>query len=334
MSPCPSRRELLGLAGVGATAIVAGCSRFVSSNGARYSLQSGPRGGTSLLELFQWSPRRQALHVRHYADELVATLLDSGELATVAQPLGPYDPSGTPPPAYVEHEDAYYRVRVTGVESVSLDRWEFWFEPVERAPADATVVDAPAEGLSELDAEIVERATQDAIGAVVNDRDLSSADHGERGVVYFEPMGPDESGLVPDPPFEYVRVEPDTEFLDEKRTLRARAAKGSVTTKRYVHETERVAGSRSELLDILRTHIDATLDDAAGDVRDIVTEISVGNGIYTEREPISDGLSHLLERLDIENPTPPDPNRGVRRWSRHYEYDGAYYRTTLRIRND
>ncbi|WP_276299896.1 hypothetical protein [Halorussus lipolyticus] len=334
MVPRPSRREMLGLAGVGATAIFAGCSGFTSSNGARYSLQSSPRGGTSLLELFRWKPRRQALHVRRHADELVATLLDAGELTTEAQPLGPYDPSETPPPAYVEHEDAYYRVRVTDVESVSLDRWEFWLEPVERAPPEATVVDAPVEGLSKLDAEIVERATQDAIGAVVSDEDLSAADHGERGVVYFDPMGPDESQLVPNPPFEYVRVDPDTEFLDEKQTLRAHAAKGSVKTKRYVHETERVADSRSELLEILRSHLDATLDDVEGDVRDIVTEISVGNGIYTEREPISDALTDLLERLGVDSPSPPDSNRGVRRWRRHYEYDGGYYRTTLRIRND
>jgi hypothetical protein len=328
-----SRRALLGLAGVGVSTALSGCSVLSSSSGARYSLQSSPTGGTTLFDLFAWEPRRQALHVRHHADALVAELLDSGELTTEAQPLGPYDPKGSPPPAYVEHDGAYYRVRVTDVEKVTLDRWEFWFESVEEGPADATVVDAPVEELSDLDADIVERATQDAIGAIVSDGDDSAAPPGERGVVYFEPMGPDESELVPDPPFEYVRVDPDTEFLDEKQTLRARAAKSSVDAKRYVHETERVADSRSELLDILSKHVDASLDGASGEVRDIVTEVSTGSGIHAEREPISDAFARLLELLGVESPTPPDETGAARTWRRYYEYGGNYYGTTLRVRN-
>src|SRR6056297_581969 len=239
-----SRRDALRLTGVGLAVGVAGCSSLLSSSGPRYSLTSSPRGGTTLLDLFEWDPRLATLHVRYHADALVSELLETGGLAVEAQPIGPYEPDGSPPPAYTEHEGAYYRIRVTDVEEVSLDRWEFWFEPVEDAPADATVVENPTEGLSALDADVVEWAVDDAIGAVVDDEDLASAPHGERGVVFFEPMDPDASALVPDPPFEYVRVDPDTEFLDEKQTLRARATRDTVAAKRYVHEAERAADSR------------------------------------------------------------------------------------------
>jgi len=327
-----SRRRLLGLAGVGVSTALAGCSVRSSSSGARYSLQSSPTDGTTLFDLFSWEPRRQAVHVRHHTDALVAELLDSGELTTEAQPLGPYDPGGSPPPAYAEHDGAYYRVRVTDIEEVPLDRWEFWFEPVERAPDDAEVLENPTEGLSELDAEIVERATQYALGAVVDDEDLSAVPHGNRGVVYFQPTSPSESELVPEPPFEYVRVDPDTEFLDEKQLLRARATEGSVDATRYVHETERVADSRSELRDILSEHVDASLDDVTADVRDIVAEVSTGSGIHTENEPISDAFARLLDRLGVEEPTPLDETAAVRTWRRYYEYGGNYYRTTLRVR--
>jgi len=327
-----SRREALGLAGVGVAAALSGCSILSSPKGVRYSLVSSPTGGTTLVDLFTWEPRRQAVHIRHHADALAAELLDSGELTTEAQPLGPYEPDGTARPAYAEHDGAYYRVRVTDVEEVSLDRWEFWFEPVERAPDDAEVVENPTEGLSELDADIVERATQYALGAVVDDDDLSAVPHGNRGVVYFEPMSPDESELVTDPPFEYVRVEPDTEFLDEKQTLRARATEGSVDAKRYVHETERVAASESELAELLADHIDAAFDDADEGVRDIVAEASE-DGTYAEREPISDAFADVLDRLGVTDPSL-DDSTSVRTWRRHYEYDGRYYRTTLRLRDD
>ncbi|WP_132058088.1 hypothetical protein [Halorussus amylolyticus] len=331
MVPPLSRRTTLRFAGVGLTALLPGCS-ILADGGARYSLLSSPAGGTTLTDLFAWEPRRGGLHVRYHLDALTAELLDSGTLATEAQPIGPYDSDTEPTPAYVEHDGAYYRVRVTDVEDVSLDRWEFWFEPTDEPPSDADPVENPDEGLSDLDADVVEWAAQDAIRAIVNDDDRSAASQGERGVVYFEPMDPDDSDLVPDPPFEYVQVEPDTEFLSEKQTLRAHAEKGSVETRRYVHETEQVAESESELREILIDHIDATFDDASPDVRDILEETS--GGTYAERDPISESFERLIERLGIEDASPPDESGASRAWRRHYEYGGNYYATTLRVRND
>ncbi|WP_135826856.1 hypothetical protein [Halorussus ruber] len=327
-----SRRRLLGLAGVGVSSALSGCSLLASSSSARYSLQSSPRGGTTLLDLFEWEPRQQALHVRRHADALVAELLDSGEMTTEAQPLGPYDPNGSPPLAYTEYEGSYYSVRVTAVEEVSLDRWEFWFEPVEQAPADVDPVENLSEGLSDFDAEIADRAVAEAMGAVVDGVNLSTVAHGERGVVFFDPMDPAESELVPNPPFEYVRAEPDNEFLDEKQTLRAHATDGNVKTKRYVHETERVADSKSELEDVLSGHIDATFGEDPEDIREILDE-TIG-GVYAEREPISESFESLIAQLGIDDPTPPDESGASRAWRRHYEYEGDYYATTLRIRND
>lgn len=326
----PSRRDALRLAGVGLVGALPGCS-VLSDDGARYSLLSSPSGGTSLTDLFAWEPRRGTLHVRYHADALVAELLDSGTLTTEAQPIAPYEPDGSPTPAYAEHEGAYYRVAVTEVEEASLDRWEFWFEPVEDAPDGVEPVENPGEGLSDLDADIVERAAQDAIGAVVDDDDIAARPRGERGVVYFEPLDPGDSDLVPDPPFEYVRVDPDTEFLDEPQTLRARAERGSVETRRYVHEAERVADSESELRGILADHVDAAFDEPNEAVADVLE--AADGGVYDEREPISEAFEEVIERLAIEDPTPPDES-GARTWSRHYEYGGSYYRTTLRIRND
>jgi len=191
----------------------------------------------------------------------------------------------------------------------------------------------PTEGLSALDADVVEWAVDDAIGAVVDDEDLASAPHGERGVVFFEPMDPDASALVPDPPFEYVRVDPDTEFLDEKQTLRARATRDTVAAKRYVHEAERAADSRSELLDVLAGHVDATFENPSDEVREVLDEVSVDSGSYVERGSPSDAFGRVLDRLGID-PEPPDETGNSRTWRRYYAYEGDYYRTSLRVRND
>ncbi len=328
----PSRRIAIRLSGAALATTLAGCSvSTLLGEDVRYSIMSRPRGGTTLEDLFAWEPSGGQLHVREHGEDLAAELLETGRLVTEAQPIGPYDPDGQPPPAYAEHDGAYYRVRVTDVEDVSLDRWEFWFEPVEGAPAGVDPVEEPTEGRSALDSAIIERAIGDAIGAVVADEDPGAAPHGERGVVFFDPLDPDDSDLVPEPPFEYVRVDPDTEFLDEAQTLRAHADAGTVDARRYVHETERVADSRERLRAILADHVDASFA-RGGEGVDVVASITDG-GSYSERAPLSESFERLLDRLGSDDPSAPAQGADARTWRRSFEFAGDYYHATVRARS-
>lgn len=328
-----SRRSTLHLTGAVLATSLAGCSTFFGDS-VHYSMTSRPRGGTTLSDLFAWEPSGGQLHLRWYADDLAAELLETGTLTTESQPIGPYEPDDEddPPPAYVEHDGGYHEVRVTDVEEVTLDRWELWFEPVDEAPDGVEPVEEPTDGHSELDAEIIRWAIDEGIRAVVEDDDLADTPHGERGIVFFDPLDPDGSDLVPEPPFEYVRVDPDTDALREKQTLRAHAQQGSVDTRRYVHETEHVADSREELEEVLDEHVRASFD-RGDDSADILAEINDG-GTYREQDSLSEEFERLLERLEVDDPSPPDPEGETRTWRRSYQFDGRYYHGTIRIRND
>lgn len=330
MAPLERRGVLRAAAGASAVALP-GCSML---SGPRYSLDSRPEDGTDLVDLLTWEPASNAFH---YDDAHVATLAvelrETGRVESVEIPLVEEQPSGQNgyEPAYTRYDGTYYRVRVTG-EPVTLDRWVVWMEPLDAMPDGVEYTTEPRADLSERDAEVVEQAIEEAVVSAMEDRDHTRLPPGDRGVVFFEPMDPDASALVPDPPFEYALVEPGIDVAPDEVAMRAHAERASVQTTRYVHELEAVTDDRDEFVAHLeREHVaahfpaDADSEDAR-EVLDAATDL----GGYDEEPPLSDGFESVLAALDLGDASLPDGSPGVT-WRRYYEYDGAYYRTDLRI---
>lgn len=321
-------RSALGTAGVVA---LAGCS---AAGGPRYSLRSRPENGTSLVDLFTWEPASNAFH---YDEAYVATLADelreTGSVVSVEIPLVEERPSGEDGflPAYTHHDGTYFRVHVNG-ESVTLDRWTVWMEPLDEIPDGVEYTTEPRAGLSKQDANIVDRAISQAIHSVVADEDHAAKRAYRRGVVFFEPLDPDESELVPEPPFEYALVEPQGHGAPDELALRFHVGIEPVETTRYTHTIEQIADQRGDFVAHLREeHVAGhfSRDEDSKEVQDILAEATELGG-YVEEGALSEAFESVLAEIDLADVTLPDASESAT-WRRYYEYDGAYYWTRLRI---
>lgn len=331
MVPLERRDVLRAAAGVGATVALSGCSLL---SGPRYRLYSRPEGGTDLVGLLTWEPASNAFH---YDDAHVASLAvelrETGRVESVEIPLVEERPSGQDgyEPAYTRHDGTYYRVHVRG-EPVTLDRWTVWMEPLDAMPDGVEYTTEPQSGLSELDAAIVDRALDEAVHAALGDEEQASRRAYRRGVVFFEPLDPDESALVPDPPFEYALVEPDSDVAPDELAVRLHVERAAVETTRYVHELEAVTTDHDEFVAHLeREHVAAHFPaDAESDDAREVLETATDLGGYEEEPPLSDRFESVLAALDLGDASLPDGTPGLT-WWRYYEHDGAYYRGEFRI---
>ncbi|MFW5964932.1 MAG: hypothetical protein ACOCQM_08685, partial [Natronomonas sp.] len=239
----PSRRRFLAGAVAAGTTALAGCSAF---GGARRTLKSHPEDGADLVELFTWRPASNAFHYEESdAEALAEQLRETGSVESIEIPLLEERPSGEDGyrPAYTETDGSYHRVRVES-EAVTLERWVVWMEPLEELPDGVDYTTTPREGLSELDAEILDDAIAEAHVSLLEERDHEAQRAYRRGTVFFEPLAPEDSDLVPDPPFEYALVEPESEFDPDELPLRLHVERERVETTRYTHTLDPVAEGR------------------------------------------------------------------------------------------
>lgn len=321
-------RSALGTAGVVA---LAGCS---AAGGPRYSLRSRPENGTSLVDLFTWEPASNAFHYDEASVETLADeLRETGSVDSVEIPLVEQRPSGEDGylPAYTHHDGTYFRVHVNG-ESVTLDRWTVWMEPLEALPDGVEYTTEPRAGLSKQDANIVDRAISQAVHSVVADEDHAAKRAYRRGVVFFEPFDPDESDLVPEPPFEYALVEPQGHGAPDELALGLHVGIEPVETTRYTHELEAVADDREAFV----AHLEAenvaahfARTDVSDESQEILAEATELGG-YVEESALSPAFESVLAEIGLADATLPD-GEATASWLRYYEYDGAYYSTRFRI---
>lgn len=331
MRPSISRRRLLAGTGVVATAALAGCPVV---GGRRYSLESRPENGAEPTELFEWRPASNAVHYeRADAERLADELRETGSVDSVEIPL--VEPRGTGEsgyrPAYTEHEGTHYRVRVTG-EPVTVQRWVVWMEPLDEVPAGVDPVRSPLENRSEFDARVLERAIDRARSSMFGGDDHAAKPAYDRGFVFFEPLDPEDSDLIPDPPFEYARVEFDDHFEPEEATLRLHVDTEDVETTRYTHELEAVAEDRSAFVEHLRAeHVAASFqrDELSTAERDVLASSRALTG-YDEAGSLSSAFESVLAALELDSVSLPQ-GREVASWLRYYNYDGDYYETELSV---
>jgi hypothetical protein len=331
MSPLERRDVLRATAGVGAAVALPGCAL---RSGPRHRLYSRPEDGTDPVDLFRWEPASNAFHYDEAdAAALADELRETGSVASIEIPLVEPLPSGQDgyPPAYTSHDGTYYRVSVSE-QSVAFDRWVVWMEPLDTMPDGVEYTTEPRAGLSESDIEILDWALDRAVVSAMEGRDHAALPPTDRGVVFFDPMDPDASALVPDLPFEYALIEPDSDVAPEEVAVRAHVEWTTVETTWYVHDLEAVTDDRDEFVAHLeREHVDARFpaDADADDAREVL-DAATDLGGYHEEPPLSDGFASVLDALGLGNASIPDGSPG-RTWWRYYEYDGAYYRGDFRI---
>ncbi|WP_135829730.1 hypothetical protein [Halorussus halobius] len=327
-----TRRRLC--AALPATAALAGC---LGGGGRRHLLAA--TSGT-IDDRFLVDPTRSARHVARHADELLDDLFADGRLVTLDASLDgglrhPETPAGVRRrrPTYVEREGTYYRLRVTDAESTDVEAWVVWFEPVEDAsgvdPVDADTFSSDRYGA--LDANVLSAARRMAMNSVAADEDHAETPLRDRGVVFFDPLDPADSDVVPDPPFEYGRVTDGRPGLPDEQLLRLHVERARIPTTRYVHEIERVTDDPAAFRErVETTHLDATFDRDELDegVREILD--GLGEAPYEEDGNASKSLATLLERLDLSSVEVADGETRARR-ERYYAYDGSYYDATYTL---
>lgn len=327
----PSRRRFLtGLAAAGATTL-AGCSAL---GGPRRTLKSRPDDGADSIELFRWRPAANAVHYdERDAEALAEELRESGSVESIEAPLLERRPSGETGyrPAYTEVDGSYHRVRVDS-EGVTLERWVVWMEPLEELPAGVDYTTTPREGRSDLDAEIIDRAIGEAHVSVLEERDHAQQRAYRRGTVFFDPLDPEDSDLVPDPPFEYALVEPESEFGPEELPLRLHVEREAVETTRYTHSLEAVTANRDALLDHIETeHVVAAFEgeSLSEAERNVLEDSTAITGYHEEGSP-SEAFESVLSALSAAEVSLPE-GREVASWLRFYRLNGAYYEARVRI---
>jgi hypothetical protein len=341
--PALSRRRLLAAAGALGTAATAGC---VGSLGrTEYAFDTFPAGesladltdGFLLADPTAVTAQFAVDYPAAYKRSVVETLLARGTVDVVNWQLG-YDRSfGTttrPEPRFLASDGTYHAVRETGRTTVTDPRWVFFLQLVDGTPddeADATVVTDPPADLSATDRLVVRRAVE-AVGGPGLTRgpvDVSDRPLGGRGPTFHHAMDPEASALVPDPPFDYLRL--------GDRYFAARAERGPVERTRYTFGVERVADARPALeshvaTDVVDADFDAgDLAPAARDVLSTATDVAEGR-IYTESAPMSPGLTTVTDRAGMTEYVPDDPGSYAALNGAVVRFAGVWYRASLSVR--
>jgi hypothetical protein len=231
-----------------------------------------------------------------YLDEL----FDTGSVTLLEWPRAWRRSWGTdtrPRPAFLERDGVFYEVEVTEERELKLDRWVFACERMdEQPPDDATVATDPFSSFSEQDRLVIEAAL-DAVHAG-HDGFLGDPRFDELQTVQFHrDLSPEDSQLIPTPPFEYIEYEGES--------FRAVTQERTVTVPEWTYTLEQVGDSResletyaTEALPVAR--LDAT--SLSNDGREVMTAAvneEDGRPTYEEDAPLSDGLAEVLEKLAI-----------------------------------
>ncbi|MFC3956964.1 hypothetical protein [Halovivax cerinus] len=240
-----------------------------------------------------------------YTQNAIEELVDTGSLDTRGWALSyrtDWGPTERDARTCFEHDGAYYRVHVESSDHVERERWVFGFDWTDGdPPTDATVVTPSDTGLSPTDQRIVEAASAQI--PPEGEREVTyEPPRISRSVVFHDELDPDDSDLVPQPPFDYL--DRDGEYV------RAVAHHVPVTRPERTFSAERVAKSR----DGYREYAEETFPDAHFsdvDLSEEATEvlesaISTDEGLAHEEEPpLSDGLGTVLAHLGIADSLEP-----------------------------
>ncbi|MEZ3145524.1 hypothetical protein [Halobaculum sp. MBLA0143] len=324
-----TRRRLCGVGAAVGGSWLGGCLSV--SPGGEVSLFAGDEG---LADVFLLRESLGAPHVARHVETLRRTLVDTGSVETLETTIDGRvshpDTSVSPAvsrPRFVE-ADGYYRISPTEATPTTVDEWVVWFEPVDAAPDGVESIDTRVAEADRFDAQILRRAKATLGTALAADETLGDRPLRDRGYVLFDPTTPEETALVPNPPFEHAVFEGEENFLPDEQPVRLRVRRGPVETTRYTNTVERVADDRADFADYLDANVlDATFDadDLPADRREIL-DTAAGDG-YREDGTPSEPFRTLLERLGVE--TFEHDDRFTRTVT--YRYAGTVYAATCTV---
>lgn len=328
-----SRRRVLAsvasAVGVGITGCLSG-----DSTDLRYQLSANNVPG-SLTEHFRWNPRGPfADTARDRMDQLIA----DGSLTTAGYTLSGLLYEG---PRYVEHDGSYYEVSQQRTGRVEREHWIFWFDLIEgEPPSDADVfrsglgtgsgTNLEAEyDLSRLDVRVVETATGEVYREGPPLHDPEDTPSGRRGHVFLH-RDPDETALLPDPPFTHVAFETN----DRTRYARAVAERATVELQQYRYTAEQIATSADGYADYVHDQfLETTFDSQrlSGGQREILDTITAGGRRYDEHPPLSEAMAAVLDRLGLAGIETPDPKSTAFSEDVYFRYQEGYYSAQLEV---
>jgi hypothetical protein len=321
---------LLSLVGSVGSASLGGC--FTSEATPRYQLSAGNVPG-KLADHLRWENRRgQDSRANR---ETIEALVAEGSLTTAG-----FLVLDTDSIRYTEQGGDFYEIAVERTGTVEREHWIFWFDLIDgEPPASAEVftsslgtgrgTDLQARyGLKERD----ERVVEDAAGEIVREFDLHDPEDdpaGRRGHVFVR-RSESETDLLPEPPFTHVAFEVN----DTTRYARAITERAAVELQHYSYRSELVAQSTSDFEQYVREqHLETTFDrnSLPASQQNILDTITRGGGRHEEREPLSEALQTVLDRLGLQHVETPDPRSVSFSDEVFFRYQDGYFSGELQI---
>ena len=309
MEMCCSRRRAIRLLGTSGLVVgTAGCLRPGSLDD--YALIASELDLSSIGPPYLW-PDPTAIEATtrvDFSDEAktryVSELFDTGSVTVQQWPLVrrvSWGDDTMPRPTFLERDDAFYEVGIADERYLERDRWHFAVERTEEAPPDDATVGRRPFDLPTQDEQVIEAAL-DAVYAD-NDGFLGEPEVDElRAVEYHRELDAEASELVPEPPFDYVEVN-DTHFrpVTEQRTVRVPV---------WTYTVDEIPGTRGAFTEHARDVIvdhDLRASDFSEPARNVIDDALSESDPrrYEEGAPPSDGLSEVLEALDIADDLQP-----------------------------
>ena len=326
-----SRRSFLATVGGVSFIGLAGC--ITSPDGPpRYRLSARPLGPT-LVQEFTWEPVEPFNELDR---NLVSAIVTQGTVTTDGFRLSN---TGVDNLSYVEQDGTYYEISVTESDTVAREKWVFWFDMIgSEPPATAEIYSSglglgrqtPLDttyGLSELDIHAVETAE----GRMAPEHgfiDLEDEPVRHRGYLFLR-RSPEETALVPEPPFTHVAFESG----DGTVYARAVAERVSVDLTQFTHTATPVGDSDEAFSKYLREkYLQSVLssEELSREQRSLLSSAQSVHG-YDEAVPISDGFTAILERLGVADTKQPKPKFVNFSDEVYFGYDDTYYEAQLEI---
>ena len=242
--------------------------------------------------------------------------------------------------SYVKHDGTHYEISATELGTVTREKWLFWFDKINsEPPADAEIYSSslglgdqtPLDttyDLSELDIHVVETAEGQMApeyGFIDLEEDRPPRHRGH----LFLRRTPDETDLIPEPPFTHVA------FESGNGTVYARAVveRISVELTQFKYTATPVGDTAEVVNQYLRQEYLTTSfssEELSDEQQSLLSETWVGQG-YEETTPLSGGYTAILEQLKVMDTEQPEPKMVEFSNDVYFEYDGTYYEAQLEI---
>ena len=330
-TPLRSRRSFLTTLGGASIISLTGCVTSTADR-PRYRLAARSLGSTLVRE-FAREPHEP---FKALDQDLISESIAQGATTTAGVRLSNTGGDGL---AYVKRDGTYYEISVTESGTVTREKWLLWFDQVDsEPPATAEVYSSglglgqqtsldTTYGLAELDVHSVETAE----GRMAPEHgfiDLESEPAKHRGYLFLR-RSPEETDLVPEPPFTHVAFESG----DGTVYARVVVERVAVELTQFTHTATPVGDSDEAFNEYLRKkYLQSRLssEELSREQRSLLSSAQSNQG-YEEAVPLSDGFAAILEEIGVADLKRPKPKFVDFSDDVYLEYGDAYYEPRLEI---